>query len=201
MRFLRWYWRTTTQVFREREYRKGFKGYFLDSVGLALDYIKAVFMSVALFMLFVFLWLFLPDSVRELITNVSMMSWAYIVAMATGIWAYIQPIFNWLASLDWEGGFVKVDNFMHGSRVILLRFIIALFVTVFLLTLILSIIDFIRIIVFKAEWQKEKRAVLVGCFILSALGGYYATTSSYGNSAVNYISSSFLFVQHTPPTK
>ncbi|MDP3792214.1 MAG: hypothetical protein Q8Q89_00635 [bacterium] len=185
MRFLRWYWRITTALFRKRELSKGVKGFFVDFKYSLFAYIKAVFINVALFMLVIFLWFSLPAPMRESVVSI------------------VQPFFDWVSGLNWEGAFLKFDSFMQGLTIIISHFLIALFTTVFTMSIILSVVDFFRIVVFNQEWKKEKRAISIVCLIISALGGYYATTSKYGVSAVNYVSSSFLFDHnhHKDPAK
>ena len=170
MRFLRWYYRLTRDVFIVKP-SENFKEVLRNTKNRLLRMTLWFFISVFTVIVFCSIsWLLSPESLR------------------VAIWAIVSPIFNWIASLDWKG----LDVF-------LVPLLIAIFVTILNFVVIISVADFFKTIVFSQEWKKESKAILVACLVLSVLGGYYATTSSYGVSAVNnFLTYSFPHIYPAP---
>ncbi len=199
MKFLRWYWELTKKILPV--HNKDDKTFFLLKrlSNFFIWYFVTIFLSIVFGFAVSGLWYSLPASVREFIARTAITIWTYIVifwahlvAIATAVWAFVKPFFDWLNSLDWVGAAHKVDRLMYQASVAALHLIIGLFATMIAMTVVSLIVDYVEIFLLGEGLKKEKRPIVIICFAVSTLFGFYVTTSSYSVSAVSWFASWYL---------
>lgn len=184
MRFLRWYGRLTKQTLFKGPGELSLKGQTLRFRDLLVWYLTTSGLCI-IFVVFGFL---LPEPVRVLIVNTASICWTYILISVSAISDFAKPLTGWLNSVNWTQVVLNIKSFMYGFSRVVLHLIICMLTFQLAMIFILVFVDFLRTRLCTGL-EKQHRPIMIICVLISALAGYYVTTSHISLISVSYISS------------